>query len=64
MERRWLWDGRRRSSGRRMIHDRRRQRGSVIAERRSGHDQRSRQDRRRADERRLRMGLARGALTH
>ncbi len=64
MERRWLLDGRRRSSGRRMIHDRRRHREDVIAERRIGSDQRDDGDRRAGDERRWKSGLDRSALIH
>ncbi len=52
MERRWWGNGRRRSMGRRMVHERRRYRSLIAAERRVGYDQRDQSDRRELVERR------------
>lgn len=52
MERRWWGNGRRRSMGRRMVHERRRARNLIAAERRTGYDQREDGDRRARMERR------------
>jgi hypothetical protein len=63
VERRWWGNGRRMSIGRRMIHDRRRARAMIPAERRTGYDQRDDGDRRSWDERRWLGTPPKGTLT-